>query len=270
MGPMRRALLGAWTYLEFVLSAILFLVPMGLSTLRHGRSDPGNRIRGRWMRRFGRWTSRLTPLWRFTVEASPPADVMHSPYVVISNHESSADPFLLSWLPFDLRFVAKEDLFRAPLVGWLMQFGGDIPLTRKDKQSVASMFEACRRTLAAGVPVMLFPEGTRSPDGELLPFKDGAFQIAIEAQVPLLPLALSGTRACRPKGSLWFGDADARVRVLEPIPTAGMTLADLPRLKELARTQIAAAVRKLRADLRHPSSASPRLDEAEPWVNAPR
>lgn len=232
----------------------MFLVPMGLATLRHGDA-PGRRIRGRWMRRFGRFTSRLTPLWRFSVQGTPPADILKRGYVVVSNHESTSDPFLLSFLPFDMRFIAKEELFHAPLVGWLMQLGGDIPLRRGDKGSVQQMLAECRETLKADVPILMFPEGTRSPDGELLPFKDGAFQLAIETQSPILPVALGGTRQCRPKGSLWFGDANARVDILEPIETAGMTQADLPRLKELTRERISEAVRRLRRELGHEKEA---------------
>ncbi|MCI0571373.1 MAG: 1-acyl-sn-glycerol-3-phosphate acyltransferase [Myxococcaceae bacterium] len=245
---MRRAALGLYTYLEFFLSVFGFLPLMAGATLLH-RNDAGRRVRGRWMRRFGRFTSRLTPLWDFSVGGTAPADVMQRAYVVVSNHESVADPFLLSWLPFDMRFIAKEEIFRLPLLGWMMKLGGDIPLKRGDKESVERMREACRATLEAGVPVMMFPEGTRSPDGELLPFRDGAFQLAIEAQVPVLPVAVAGTRQCRPKGSLWFGQARARVRMLEPIPTSGMTLADLPRLREEVRARIDVAVRGLRAEL---------------------
>jgi 1-acyl-sn-glycerol-3-phosphate acyltransferase len=248
MSGMRRSILGVYTYLEFFLSVFGFLLPMAVAAVLY-RNQPGRRVRGRWMRRLGRFTSRLTPLWRFSVDGTPPADVMEKPYVVISNHESEADPFLLSWLPFDMRFIGKEVLFKLPVIGWAMRLGGDIPLRRKDKESVQRMFEECHRTLEAGVPVMIFPEGTRSPDGELLPFKDGAFQLAIQAQVPLLPVAVSGTRQCRPKGSLWFGDARARVRILEPIPTAGLTLEDLPALREQARACIGAAVKELRVDL---------------------
>lgn len=238
---MRRALLGLYTYAEFFLSAVLFLFPMSWATL-FSKADPGQRIRGRWMRRFGRFTNRLSPLWSFSVEGAPPADVAHAGYVVISNHQSTSDPFLLSWLPFDMRFVAKESLFKLPLIGWLMKLSGDIPLRRGDKQSVVEMREACLATLRSGMSVMLFPEGTRSPDGNLLPFKDGAFQLAIEAQAPLLPVALNGTRACRPKGSLWFGWAKASVRILEPIPTKGLTLEQLPELKERAREAVTQAL----------------------------
>lgn len=245
---MRRLVFGLYTYLEFFASAVGVLPFMAVSTLRH-RNEPGRRHRGRWMRRFGYFTTRLTPLWHFKAEGTPPADVMEKAYVVISNHESTSDPFLLCSLPFDMRFIAKEEIFKLPLLGWLMKLSGDIPLRRGDKESVVEMLAEVQRTLEAGVPVMVFPEGTRSPDGNLLPFKDGAFQMAVDAQVPLLPLALAGTRECRPKGSLWFGDAHARVRILEPIPTAGLTREDIPQLKEQARARIIAALAEVRSEL---------------------
>jgi len=109
------------------------------------------------------------------------------------------------------------------------------------------MFKECYTTLAAGVSIMLFPEGTRSRDGNLLPFKDGAFELAIKAGVPVLPVVLHGTHECRPKGSLWFGDAHAVVKVLEPVPTAGMTMDDVPKLRDQVRDRIAAGLEQLRA-----------------------
>lgn len=95
--------------------------------------------------------------------------------------------------------------------------------------------------------IMLFPEGTRSPDGKLQAFKDGAFSLAIAAQVPVLPVALHGTRECRPKGSLWFGEATAVVRVLEPISTSGLTEADVPALRDRVRLRIEQAALALSA-----------------------
>lgn len=258
---MRRALFGLFTYFEFFVLAFAFLVPLAVAALISKRGAD-RRLRGRWMRRFGRVTSALTPLWRFSVEGSRPADIDAKGYVVVCNHQSTADPFLLSWLPWDMRWVAKEELFRTPPVGWLMRLSGDIPLRRGDGESVAKMMAQCRATLAAGMSVMLFPEGTRSPDGKLLPFKDGAFRLAIETGRPILPLALHGTRSCRPKGSLWFGDADAVVRALEPIPTAGLTLEDLPWLKEQVRERISVAADALAARTR--PRASQRLSRLEP------
>lgn len=242
---MTSVALGIYTYAEFFGCAVVILPAMGVARLLY-RNDPTRRVPGRWMRRFGRLTSGLTPVWRFSVDGEPPADILHRGYVVIANHESTADPFLLSWLPWDMRWVAKEELFRLPLIGWLMRLGGDIPLRRGARDSVSEMMVECRRTLALGMPVMMFPEGTRSPDGELLPFKDGAFELAIASQVPVLPVALAGTKHCRPKGSRWFGHAHAHARVLAPIDTTGLTLADVPRLKQTARDAIVAALPSVR------------------------
>lgn len=240
---MRSVVYGLWTYLEFAVLALIFLPLMAAYCL----ARPGDlRGRGGWVRRFGRTCTRLTPIWRFRVEGAAPADIKNAPYVVVANHESTADPFLLSWLPFDMRWVAKVSLFRAPVVGWMMRMGGDIQLQRGDGASVRAMLAEARTTLDGGLPVMIFPEGTRSSDGALQRFKDGAFHLAIEAGVPILPLAIEGTRACRPKGSRWFGVASARVRVLPAISTSGCTAADLPRLREDTRAAIRDALVELR------------------------
>lgn len=264
-----HALLGVYSYAEFFGCALAFLPVMAVERLRH-RGDRTRRVPGRWMRRFGRTSSALTPVWRFSVDGEPPPDIRTRGYVVVSNHESTADPFLLSWLPWDMRWVAKEEIFRLPLIGWLMHLGGDIPLRRGERDSVQRMFAECRETLALGCPIMMFPEGTRSPDGRLLPFKDGAFSLAIEAGVPVLPVAIAGTRGCRPKGSLWFGRARAHARVLEPIVTEGLTIADVASLRERARDRIAAALPDVRRHVGLPPGvgeskrAEPRPRSAEP------
>jgi 1-acyl-sn-glycerol-3-phosphate acyltransferase len=241
-------LLGAWTYAEFFSLAVAFLPPMALSSALH-RGDPTQRAPGRWMRRFGRATVASSPVWDFSVEGTPPADILQRGYVVVCNHESTADPFLLSHLPFDMRWVAKEEIFKMPLLGLLMRAGGDIPIRRGDRGSVRDMMAECQRALAAGIPIMMFPEGTRSRTGELLPFKDGAFELALAAGVPILPLALAGTKDCRRKNSLWFGRARAKVRILPAIETAGMGPDDVATLRERARDLISAEVTSLRADL---------------------
>jgi 1-acyl-sn-glycerol-3-phosphate acyltransferase len=236
---------GLYTYAEFGLCVTAFLPLMAASSLRH-RGDPTQRAPGRWMRRLGRTTGRLTPLWRFAVEGDVPTDIDRKPYVVIANHESQADPFLLSWLPFDMRWVAKHELFEPPVTGWAMRFGGDIPLRRGERESVLEMMEECKHALAGGISVMMFPEGTRSKDGELLPFKDGAFALAIAAGVPVLPVAIAGTRAMRPKHSKWFGRAHACAKILQPIPTQGLSAGDVATLRERSRDALTAALPDLR------------------------
>lgn len=236
---------GLYTYAEFGVCLAAFLPVMAVSSMRH-RGDPTQRAPGRWMRRLGRTTSRLTPLWKFEIEGTRPPDIDHKPYVVVANHESQADPFLLSFLPFDMRWVAKQELFDPPVSGWAMRWGGDIPLRRGARDSVTEMMTECERALAGGISVMMFPEGTRTRDGTMLPFKDGAFALAIRAGVPVLPVAIAGTREMRPKHSKWFGRAHACAKMLDPIPTTGMTAADVAVLRERSRDAIGAALPELR------------------------
>lgn len=261
---MRRAALGLYTYAEFFAQMGFFLPVMACSWLRH-RGDPTQREPGRWIRRFGRSTSKATSIWKFSVEGEAPADIASRAYVVVANHESTADPFLLSFLPWDMRWVAKQELFKLPVVGWMMKFGGDIPLRRGERASVQSMMDECKRAIAGGISIMMFPEGTRSATGELGAFKDGAFQLAIETGVPVLPLALAGTRACRPKGSLWFGDARAIVKVLDPIAVEGH---DIASLREEARRRIAAALPDLRERSGDKAEAAKRISRAPQGARA--
>ncbi len=236
---------GVWAYAEFGAVIASFLPIMAVSSLRH-RGDPTQRAPGQWMRRLGRVATRLSTIWKFDIEGERPHDIDTKAYVVVANHESQADPFLLCFLPWDMRWVAKESLFKQPLSGWAMRFGGDIPLRRGEGESVRACLKECERALAGGISVMMFPEGTRSHGGDLLPFKDGAFSLAIAAGVPILPIALSGTRAMRPKHSRWFGKAHACAKILAPIPTAGMTEAEVGALRDRTRTVIAEALVELR------------------------
>ncbi len=266
---MKRMVLRLYTYAEFILLGLFVFLPIMAAARVFARHDPGRRARGRWMRRFGKLTSQLSPLWRFHVEGDGPHDIGDRAYVVVSNHLSTADPFLLCHLPWDMRLIAKREVFRQPVTGWLISLGSDIPLERGNRASVECMFAAARETLASGMSVMLFPEGTRSADGQLQEFKDGAFALAIESGVPVLPLAIHGTRECRPKGSKWFGEADAVVRVLEPISTQGLTAADVPRLKGQVRDRIALAATELaleRSKIRRGSLLrGALLEEATDW-----
>ncbi len=219
---------------------------MAVSKMRH-QGDPTQRQPGRWMRRLGRTTGALTPLWKFTIEGEAPPDIDHRGYVVIANHESTADPFLLSWLPWDMRWIAKEELFRPPLTGWAMRLSGDIPLRRGEGDSVRAMFGECERAIAGGISIMMFPEGTRSADGKLGAFKDGAFALAIRTGAPVLPIALAGTREMRPKHSKWFGKAHACAKILAPVSSEGLGDADVPRLRDRCRDAIDAALPDLHA-----------------------
>ncbi len=201
---------------------------------------------GRSFRRMGIVASQLVPTWRFRTFGEIPRRIAPRT-VVVSNHASQADPFLISRLPWEMKWMAKRSLFKAPVFGWCMRLAGDVPIERGDASSAGKAIAGCRRWLDRGVPVMFFPEGTRSRTGALGPFKDGAFRLAIDAGADILPIAVDGTRDALPKHSWRFGRSGARVAVGTPISTAGMTSDDVEKLKGEARARIEALLEKMRA-----------------------
>jgi 1-acyl-sn-glycerol-3-phosphate acyltransferase len=213
-------------------------------------------VTGRAFRLIGVTAARLNPFWKFGVYGTPTPPGPRT--VVVSNHESNADPFLISFLPWEMKWLGKASLFKIPFVGWSMWLAGDIPVRRGEKDSAQEAMATCARWLDKGMPVMIFPEGTRSKTEDLLPFKDGAFRLAIETGADVLPMAVSGTRRALPKHSWRFATSRALVTVGTPISTKGMTLADVERLKQMAREQILA----LRASL-VPHTSAATMEPAE-------
>ncbi len=212
--------------------------------------DRGRYTVGRWFRRAAIVLVKVNPLWDFRVSGVRIRDPRR-PYIAISNHESFADIFLISHLPWEMKWVSKEGIFKIPVMGWLMRMAGDICVRREDLGSRTASVKAIKQRLARHVSVLIFPEGTRSKTGEVLPFHNGAFRVAVDAGAPILPIAVAGTRAAIPKGSLLFGRARAEVRVLEPIETQGLTQADVPALRERVRAAIIAARHQLQAEIAH-------------------
>ncbi len=242
---MLNALLSAWTWLEIGLVSVLGFLVQVLLALLTLPFDRRRLVVGRAFRLVGVVAAWLTPFWHFGVVGPLPRVAGRT--VVVSNHESQADPFLISHLPWEMKWLSKASLFRIPVVGWMMFLAGDVPVRRGDSASGKEAMADCARWLERGVPVMIFPEGTRSADGELLPFKDGAFRLAIETGAELLPVAVLGTRTALPKHSWRFQRADARVTVGTPLTTDGLTLADVETLKASALSQILGLRERLRA-----------------------
>lgn len=230
---MVNAILSFWTWFEIgacALCGFLAQLPL-LVTLPF---DPRRWYLGRSLRRAAIVGAKLTPYWDFAVEGPAPRR-LPSAMVVVSNHESNADPFLLSHLPWEMKWLSKASLFKVPVFGWAMSLAGDVPLHRGDSSSGRGAMERCKVWLSKGMSVMIFPEGTRSKTEELLPFKDGAFRLAIEQGVDILPLAVSGTARALPKFSWRFGFSRARVMVGEPVSTKGLTAEDVPALRDRVR-----------------------------------
>ena len=210
--------------------------------------DRGRYHAGRAFRQLAVAQVTLNPLWHFETDGEAPPNP-RLPYVAVSNHESYADIFLISHFPWEMKWLSKDTIFKIPVMGWMMRMAKDVPIRRGKRESVVSALQGCRDRLGRRVSVMIFPEGTRSRTDELLPFKDGAFRLAIEAGVPILPIAVAGTRDCMAKHSFAFRRARAKARVLTPIPTAGLTNADVATLRDRTRDTIDVARRVLQREL---------------------
>jgi 1-acyl-sn-glycerol-3-phosphate acyltransferase len=205
-------------------------------------ADPVHYRTGRWFRRLGVAMTKANPTWNLTISGEQVSNP-RNPYVVVSNHQSFADIPLISHLPWEMKWVAKLELFRIPVIGWMLRLAGDISLDRQDRRSGARMLMAAGKYLSQHCSVMFFPEGTRSPDGRVGRFTDGAFALAVKAQVPVLPVVVDGSRNCLPKRSWKFGPAQTiQLKVLPPVETAGMTMQDVPRLRDQTRGAIIAQI----------------------------
>jgi 1-acyl-sn-glycerol-3-phosphate acyltransferase len=176
---------------------------------------------------------RLNPRWRLRVEGRE--RLPSGPAVLVANHESLVDIVAAMALFHPYKFVSKVSLFRVPMLGWMMGLIRHVPLQRGGPHSTLLMLERCRFWLKRGVSVFLFPEGTYGDGVRLLPFRSGAFRLAIEEQVPLVPIFIEGTASLLEGDGPWLKTrADILVTVLEPhVPPKD---ADADALAEEVRT----------------------------------
>lgn len=193
------------------------------------------------------WVGRQWVRWIFwtcgiTVEADGFENVdPRKPCVFMSNHQSVVDiGALVLTLPLPWRFVAKRELAWIPFFGWAMWLGGHIIIDRGNREkAIASLRRAAQR-IRGGMSVIIFPEGTRSETGEMRAFKSGGFHLALEAQVPIVPVTVSGSRHLTPKRSLRVESGRVLVRYGKPLETRGLGLGDREALKQRVREAIAA------------------------------
>jgi 1-acyl-sn-glycerol-3-phosphate acyltransferase len=200
--------------------------------------DRNRAVPGRFLRLVGVAITKTFPPWRLRVEGRWPAG---GPFVVVANHQSILDILLLSHVPREMKWVAKDELFRIPWVGWMLRMSGDIAIRRGHAESGGEALSRARAYLARGMSVIIFPEGTRSARGTLLPFKSGAFRLALDAGVPVLPIMVHGTAQGMPKGGPWVNPCRAVARLLEPVDSAPFG-DDAVRLRDAVRARIQAAL----------------------------
>jgi 1-acyl-sn-glycerol-3-phosphate acyltransferase len=226
-----------WTWLVLGACVLLWLPMLAIVRLVTLPFDPGAYWAGLLFRKIGVVTARLNPLWHFRVTGKMPRDPRR-PFVVVSNHESFVDILLISHLPWEMKWLSKVEILRIPVLGWNMVLAGDVPVERGTRKSALKAMRRCSEILKQKVSVIIFPEGTRSTTSEMLPFKDGAFRLAVDAGVPVLPLVVRGTASALPKHGWRFGRSDAEVRVLDPVETEGLTTRDVEGLKLRVRELI--------------------------------
>jgi 1-acyl-sn-glycerol-3-phosphate acyltransferase len=162
-------------------------------------------------------------------------------YIFIVNHQSNVDiPVLVQALAkFQLRWIAKKELLRVPFFGWAMWATKHVMIDRSDPQDAFKSLRRARECLAAGISLVVYPEGTRSKDGKLLRFKKGGFLLAVQTNTPVVPVTVNGSAAALPAGAWRLRPGVIEVTVEEPIPVEGFRPGNLRLLSEQVRKKIA-------------------------------
>jgi 1-acyl-sn-glycerol-3-phosphate acyltransferase len=168
------------------------------------------------------------------------------PYIFMSNHQGYYDVFtLLGHLPYQFKWLVKKELFSIPFLGWTMAAVGYIRVDRGGTRDTVEAMNEAAQNIRDGMSVVIFPEGSRSPDGSIQPFKKGGFTLAIKSKVPIIPIAISGSRDVMPKNKFTATSGEIRMRVGHPIETEHCSLRDREPLMEKVRKTISENFRDL-------------------------
>jgi 1-acyl-sn-glycerol-3-phosphate acyltransferase len=225
------------SYFIFTPLIWLYTIILGTFSLICSLFDSSGQIQHNISRTWARmilWTAGVT----VTVEGLETIDTTKA-HVFVTNHLSAFDvPVLFSSLPFQFRILAKKELFRYPFMGWHLKRSGQIPVVLENpKASIRSLHRAVL-AIKDNMPLMIFPEGGRAPDGHLQAFMGGAFYAAIKAQVDVVPMVLVGTYEILKMNTWHVKPRPVRLIVAEPIPTQGLTARDVESLALKARAEI--------------------------------
>jgi 1-acyl-sn-glycerol-3-phosphate acyltransferase len=231
----------------FILDPLIWLytLVLGLLALPGGLFDRSGR-RLHWFSRAWSWLIMKTILSPVKVTGLDEVDTS-KPHVYAVNHASAMDiPVLYVYLPFQFRIVFKKELLAYPVVGWQLKRSGQVCIDQQKPTNSIAAIRSAVKSLKAGMPLVIYPEGGRTPDGEIKPFLPGAFFLAIKAQVDIVPVALVGTYELLPMDTYHIKCRPLEMRVGKPISTDGLTMRDLEA--------VSAKVQKAIEDLYYPTS----------------
>jgi 1-acyl-sn-glycerol-3-phosphate acyltransferase len=236
------------SYFIFDLLIWLYTLVMGIIALPGGLFDQSGR-RLHWFSRAWSWLIMKTILSPVKVTGLDKID-RTKPHVYAVNHASAMDiPVLYVYLPFQFRIVFKKELLVYPIVGWQLKRSGQVCIDQQKPTNSIAAIRSAAKSLKAGMPLVIFPEGGRTPDGEIKPFLPGAFFLALKAQVDIVPVALVGTYELLPMNTYHIKCRPLEMRIGEPISTTGLTMRDLE--------SVSAQVRKAMEDLYYAESPVP-------------
>ncbi len=202
--------------------------------------------KGRILHNFASFWSLLimkTILSPVTVKGLDKID-LSKPHVYAVNHASALDiPVLYVYLPFQFRILFKSELLAYPIIGWHLKRSGQVCIDQQNTARSVGSVRSALKSLKAGMPLVVFPEGGRTPDGEIKPFLPGAFFLAIKAQVDVVPVALLGTFELLPMNTYHIKSRPLEMRVGEPISTTGCTLRDMDAVSDRVKAAMEALYR---------------------------
>lgn len=209
----------------------------------------------------GAWSRALLGVFGVEVAVEGGANAPAGPAVYAANHASTLDIFVVfGHLPVDFRIIFKQSVGYIPILGWSIRLAGHVPIDRANPFRARESLERAARRIAAGTSVVVFPEGTRSPDGRIGLFKRGSFRLAIEAGVPVVPVSIVGVKAIVPRGLPSVRPGLVRVVIHPPVPAAGRPLEAVDVFAAEVRAVVAAGCGEATAPAPQTASGSPALD----------
>ena len=223
-----------WVLFNLVLSVGIFSIPI----LAIGWMDRDKNVTGKLLKMWAQWVIWSTGI-QYDVRGLENLE-QENKYIFMSNHESALDILLgVACIPYKIVFLAKKELFRIPVFGWAMQAAGMIKIDRQNPERARkSVDEAVHTLIHSSFSTLIYPEGTRSETGDLLPFKKGGFILAIRSQLPIVPVTIIGAGDVLSKGSFTINQGQIKIIISKPIPTRNLEVNNKEELIESCRNTI--------------------------------